>query len=212
MIPGAQDCTQCETHELFPITHTNDSTFCDTQQSWVHIRFDKPQEDCCQHCPSRYQLHFQNFFGNFADPKCNSANCVTFFGNNIYLLDFVGSNRRPVEWVTCSFDSNTNWCEWMVHLTHRCSDVRYGFCSIHIFIRTRDDCSLDIVVEIRYDALEFENCGATDQRQAWSTKPGGNIFQKCTQLDHTLTATSRCVDKNWNCDDHFGATIRIQSL
>lgn len=212
MAPGAFDCTECQTYELNRITFDTGGPFCDTQFSFVQVRFDQPNEGCCHHCPSRYQLHFQNFFGDFSDPKCGSSDCVTFFGNNIYLLDFVGSNRRPAEWVTCSFQGTSDWCEWMVHLTHRCSDVRYGFCSIHLFIRTRDDCSLDIVVEVRYDDLEFENCGATDRRQAWSTKAGGHIFQKCTQLDHTLIGTSRCVDKSWNCNDHFGATIRIQSV
>lgn len=153
------NCGQCGTHELEPIQQANG---CGTQASWAHINFGA-FNGCCEHCPDQYQITIAGTAENDVEENCEDADCQQL--NGVYLLDFVGRNRTPSGACTDGF---ADWCEYSTDLDLRCTDNRFGFCSLHLFVKTTSQCGTKIRVELKADVHETLSCETgPNVRQGW---------------------------------------------
>jgi hypothetical protein len=180
------DCFACQEHELNPVVN---ATACGTGSSWVSVNFGR-FGSCCQHCPDHYQIEIAGVEENDVSEKCTDADCQQL--NGVYLVHFLQSGSSPA--VACA-DGINDWCEYTADLNLRCTDTRYGFCTLHLFIKTTAMCGTKLVVELRADTHDTDNCNAVNIRQGWDTE----VSEDCFELDATMGLGEVCLDTNWNC-------------
>lgn len=180
-------CSQCQTHELNPVQNAE---ACGTQFSWVHINFG-PFGACCEHCPDQYQITISGVAENDPEEFCEDADCQQL--NGTYLVDFFQKGTQPTGACT---DGLTDWCEYRKDLDLRCTDTRFGFCTLHLYIKTTDNCGTLLRVEITPDDSADDDCETiSTTRQGWR----GESMEACDSIDVTMDINNVCQDTNWNC-------------
>lgn len=186
------NCSQCQEHELDPIQF---ATGCGVSASWVAVNFGR-FGGCCEFCPDQYQITIEGVAENDVGGNCEDVDCQQL--NGTYLVDFVQRGSSPTG--SCT-DGIEDWCEYSTPLDLRCTDARFGFCSLHLFLKTTGMCGTKLRVELRADTHVTDDCDANDVRQGWQIDLDGTINPAvdCFNIDVTLGLMNLCLDANWNC-------------
>lgn len=196
-------CSGCLTHELNPI---DNAVACATQFSWAQVNFGQFGA-CCNYCPDHYQVTIENVFENDVSERCEDADCQQLNGE--YLLPFVQRGVSPTGACT---DGLEDWCEYSTPLALRCQDARYGFCSLHLFVKTTSNCGTKIRFEIRVDVHDTDDCDAINVRQGWQLDMDGTVHPvtNCFDINAVMDLNDVCLDANWNCTAD-PIVIRVQA-
>jgi hypothetical protein len=200
------DCLTCGNHELNPDLFLPPSGSpgqrCNTSQSIVNVSF-QPSAGCCQYCPDDYQVTIGGMPIPEAGSPCTSNDCQSFYGN--YIVSFQESD---VASVACT-DGLSNWCHYSAPVAIPCTDTRFGFCEIHVYVRTNLNCTVDMVVELTLDAnATGDFCSGSVQRNGWDQY---DINQTCNTLDVQLDIGELCLDTGFLCDASQ-MTLRVQAV
>lgn len=211
--PPQIDCLGCTPHELNnDLAIPGDATAgnrCRPNSGYVELAF-VPFTGCCQYCPEQMQISITGIEeDNAGENKCGEEDCGQL--NLVYLLDFVGTGGIP--FVPGCPSNETDWCEWSTDsFAFRCTQRTsaphpYGFCELHLYMRTGDNCLMDVLVLLRFDnAGAGDQCASATNYQGWRAF---NIVANCNTLDLTWNMQNqRCQDSNWMCtdDDTLSAT------
>lgn len=213
------NCLACLKYELSHNLSIPSDAFpsarCDTDNSSLEVSF-QPLENCCQYCPDQYQVTITGIETNAADNKCGEEDCGLL--NAVYLLNFVGPGATPRA-AGCSQLAATEWCEYSTSaIAFRCIQRTspphpYGFCSLHLFVRTLDNCTTQLVVELKYDSVNSGADCTTNEYVGWII----TALQNCNAINTTFTMFNhRCTDASWLCRDEIPTfappTIHVQAL
>lgn len=182
------DCQTCQTHILDPVDH---AAACNTQFSWIEVNFGRFGR-CCEFCPDQYKIEIAGVAENDPQEFCTDADCEQL--NGTYLVDFIQKGVSPTGACT---DGMSDWCEYRTDLELRCTDSRFGFCSLHLYIKNSETCGTRLRVEIVPDDRDDIDCDAiaVGDRQGWAAE----LAVDCSEIDVTMDLTNVCRDTNWNC-------------
>jgi hypothetical protein len=176
-------CDQCSIWELNPVHHARS---CNTASSWVHVSFGR-SIGCCEHCPEQYQVTIAGVAEHDLTFRCTDLDCQAL--NGAYMVPFFEKGTQPI---ACG-DGQSDWCEYRTDLNMRCTDARFGFCTLSVYIKTTPECGTLVAVEISADVSEVgDECLTV---QGWKS----DTADDCFDVDVTMDLNNVCQDNNWNC-------------
>lgn len=197
------DCTDCSTYSS--LVATNSSVCTTAGISGAVVSFARSQY-CCNTCGEPYQVSILTAGDASLTSPCQDGDCQQLIG--VYPMEFVGNKKSPHEGACLS--NAGEWCEYLAFIDQQCQLApQYGFCTLHLFLRTTPACGTDIVIELKYDLHATLDCdNGPDTRQGWR-KLG--VTSDCKSLDETFTNV--CIDTDWICKtSNNDFTFRVQAV